>query len=154
LITLYCSCVRSVLEYNFVVWSSPQLRLSDELEKIQRILIRFLNSKLNIEDICTTDLSKQYNLLSLFVRRLINDITFVFKLLNNVIDCPELLPKISMHVPQRLSRSNATFYIPLHHCNYIINSPFSRMLGYCNKYSLKIDLFNATPIVIKSSILK
>jgi len=66
----------------------------------------------------------------------------------------ELLAKIPIHVPQRLSRSNATFYTPLPCCNYIINSSIKRMLGYCNKYSLKIDLFNTTLTIIKSSILK
>jgi len=97
---------------------------------------------------------QQYNLLPLSVRRLINDITFVFKLLIYVIDILELLAKIPIQVPQRLSRSNATFYTRLHRCNYTINFSINKMLRYCNKYSLKIDLFNTTTTIIKSSILK
>jgi len=74
---------------------------------------RFLNmmrvklGKINTQSI---ELAKQLNLQPLADRWFNNDFFFLYKLLNNIIFCPELLEKIPLNVPTHTLRSTNTFY--------------------------------------------
>jgi len=46
------------------------------------------------------------DLKSLEIRRLVFDVIFVYKLLNENIDCSELLRKIGLNVPSFISKNN------------------------------------------------
>jgi len=63
---------------------------------IQKRFLNMMRFKLGKINTPSTDLAKQFNLQSLADRRFNNDIFFLYKLLNNIIICPELLEKKSI----------------------------------------------------------
>ena len=75
LCTLYCSLVRSNLEYCLVVWSPYTERNIDRLKRVQRKATKFILKSDDPYDICL----KRLNLMSLQKRRLLTDVTFLYK---------------------------------------------------------------------------
>ena len=73
--TLYCSLVRSNLEYCLVVWSPYTERNIDRLKRVQRKATKFILKSDDPYDICL----KRLNLMSLQKRRLLTDVTFLYK---------------------------------------------------------------------------
>ena len=82
LCTLYCSLVRSYLEYCSVVWSPYTKRNTDKLERVQRRATKFI---LKTDDPYEIRL-KKLNLMSLEKRRSLTDVTFLHNVLNGNID--------------------------------------------------------------------
>ena len=82
LCTLYCSLVRSNLEYCSVVWSPYTKRNTDKLERVQRRATKFILKSDDPYDIRL----KKLNLMSLEKRRSLIDVTFLYKVLNGNID--------------------------------------------------------------------
>ena len=80
--TLFCSIVRSNLEYCSVVWSPFTKRNIDKLERIQRRATKFILKSNDQYDI----LLRELNLLTLEQRRFLFDVTFLFKALNGYMD--------------------------------------------------------------------
>ena len=80
--TLYCSLVRSNLEYCSVVWCPFTKRNVNKLERIQRRATRFILKSNEPYDVRLSKL----NLLTLEQRRFIVDVTFLFKALNGHLD--------------------------------------------------------------------
>lgn len=152
---LYCSYVRSGLEYASSVWSPYYNKYIDSLEKVQRRFLRFINYKLGytIDEINYDDLHKLLGLQTLQQRRIYSDICTLFKILNNVIDSPDLLQNISLKVPQRATRKTDLFSIASHRTNYGANGPISRICRLGNDYCNEIDFFNSTLQDVKN-ILK
>ena len=76
--TLYCSLVRSQLEYSSIVWSPHTRRNIDLIERVQKRATKLIvKSDNNYESF-----SKELNLVSLEQRRFIADVTFLYKVLN------------------------------------------------------------------------
>ena len=75
---LYCTLVRSQVEYGSVVWSPYTARNIDKLEHIQRRRTKFILGKRNFT---YDERLKCLNLLSLEKRRYIFDVTFLYKAL-------------------------------------------------------------------------
>ena len=82
LCTLYCSLVRSNLEYCSVVWSPYTKRNTDKLERVQRRVTKFI---LKSDDPCDIHL-KKLNLMALEKWRSLTDMTFLYKILNGNTD--------------------------------------------------------------------
>ena len=82
--TLYCSLVRSNLEYCSVVWSPHTKRDTDKLERVQRRATKLILNSDDPYDTCIR--LKKLNLLSLEKRRSLADVTFLYKVLNGNID--------------------------------------------------------------------
>ena len=80
--TLYCSLVRSNLEYCSVVWSPYTKRNTDKLERVQRRATKFISKSDDPNDIRF----KKLNLMSLEKRRSLTDVTFLYNVLNGNID--------------------------------------------------------------------
>ena len=80
--TLFCSLVRSNLEYCSVVWSPFTKRNIDKLERIQRRATKFILKSNDQYDIRLRELK----LLTLEQRRFLFDVTFLFKALNGYMD--------------------------------------------------------------------
>ena len=80
--TLFCSIVRSNLEYCSVVWSPFTKRNIDKLERIQRRATKFI---LKSNDQYYIRL-RELKLLTLEQRRFLFDVTFLFKALNGYMD--------------------------------------------------------------------
>ena len=77
--TLYCSLVRSNLEYCSVVWCPFTKRNVNQLERIQRRATRFILKSNEPYDVRL----RKLNLLTLEQRRFVVDVTFLFKDLND-----------------------------------------------------------------------
>jgi len=96
---LYCSLVRSLLEYGTVLRNPNQSGLILKLDKLQKNFLRFYAYKTNYPYHSTDEIANFVRLKSLKTRRLVFDATFMHKILNGVIICPELLQKIGLKVP-------------------------------------------------------
>jgi hypothetical protein len=145
---LYCSLVRSILEYCSVVWNPFSGNWVNKFETIQNRLLKLLASKLGlpINDLCSV--AKQCGLDPLF-----NYVNFIYKLINSHIDCPELLTKIKFKVSTFNSCNHLLFHVNCHHQNYSYYSPLNRMCMYCNNSSNSI-IFNDTPCLLYSLSIK
>ncbi|KAL4089840.1 hypothetical protein QTP88_024800 [Uroleucon formosanum] len=91
---LYTSLVRSLLEYAPLIWDHNNVGHSDQQEKVQNKVLRFICHKCNIQRTPHSghdNILKLLNLESLNVRRHSSYNTFLTKLLNNEIDDSELI---------------------------------------------------------------
>ena len=80
--TLYCSLVRSNLEYCLVVWSPYTKRNTEKLERVQRRATKLILKSDDPYDIRL----KKLNFMSSEKRRSLADVTFLYKVLNGNID--------------------------------------------------------------------
>ena len=88
---IYCSFVRSHLEYASQVWN-PQYGIhKSRIEGIQKKFLRYLDYKAHQVSIDYSHRCKRYHFLPLDRRRLINDVCFLINIANGSIDCPEIL---------------------------------------------------------------
>jgi hypothetical protein len=88
--TLYCSLVRSNIEYGSILWNPSQSGHINSLNKIQSNFLRYLSNKFAIH--CTIDeLASNLGLNTLSSKRKFIDISFIYKILNDQIKCPEIL---------------------------------------------------------------
>lgn len=142
---LYCSLVRSRLEYNSTVWSPYYNVHSQSLEKVQNKFLRYVNFKMKIpiELINYNNLLAETKLLKLSDRRVLIDLLFLFKIIKSLIDSPNLLELICINIPARQTRSKVTFNFNKNlNTNYSIFSPIPRIHNLANKYCELIDIFS------------
>ncbi|KAG8243930.1 hypothetical protein J6590_035548, partial [Homalodisca vitripennis] len=71
-------------------------------------------------------MSKELQLSPLVVRRKLQDALFLFKLINGVIKCPELVQKINFRVPSG-TRSQELFWRNHHPTSYDLNCSLARI---------------------------
>ncbi|KAG8255758.1 hypothetical protein J6590_085679 [Homalodisca vitripennis] len=80
--------------------SQKSLVLCPDLQKIQDKFVRVVGVRqsMNYREVPVNLISKELELSPLVVRRKLQDALFLFKLINDVIKCPELLQKINFRV--------------------------------------------------------
>jgi len=92
--TLYFSLVRSQIEYATLIWHTDNIVQNTSLSSIQNNFLRYLSNKCNVERTPHSGyniISNFFRIDSLKNRYLTLNLRFLFKLLHNMIDCPELL---------------------------------------------------------------
>lgn len=143
--SVYCSVIRSVLEFGSNVWSPYYKCHKNCIERVQRRFLRFVAWKLNIrsDNIDYDQISKLLAIPTLENRRICLDVVFLFKLITGLVDSPELLQRVSFHAPLRNTRSQNLLFIEFHETNYASNKPLQRMCRCVNKYC-DIDVFSAS----------
>lgn len=139
--TLYCSLVRSGLEYGSIIWNPYQSGLIQRLDRVQCNFLRHLVFKFEL-NVSADSLGRELGLHSLTSRRTFNDVSFIFKLLNNKISSPEILERVNWKVPAFNARSTTTFHVPFHSQSYSFNEPLSRMLRNCNSVAFDFNFEN------------
>lgn len=150
--SLYYSYVYSTLNYASVVWSPSYAVHSDRIESVQKRFLRYLSYKASIDYERHTVACRNFNMLPLKSKRMQNDMMFLFKILNNEFDSPDLLFLISFNVPVRETRDKSLFYLPRCNTNSIYHSPLYRsMAGYNGLFS-GIDIFATSKYAFKKSI--
>lgn len=142
LVILYKSLIRPVLEYCSVIWSPYQSGHVDMLDQIQRRFVRILGMKAGYRflDVPMAGLEALYDLQPLPDRRTANDLIFLYKIVNGIIDCPELLSDIDFLVP-RNTRYKSIFSMRVQPTNYAHHHGTSRLLRTGSKSSQSLDFF-------------
>ena len=131
---LYCTLVRSQVEYRSVVWSPYTARNIDKLERIQRRGTKFILGKRNFT---YDERLKCLNLLSL-ERRYLFDVTFFYKALNGYLnmDVSPFLNFYSQDDPYRFR----------HVDDFSLKTNFSRTIKFKYTYfNRTVEMWNSIP---------
>ena len=156
---LYCSLVRSVLEYASSVWHPTCDTHISLLERVQKKFLRSIEFKehhLHQQGEYEWVMSF-LNIKSLEIRRDITDLCVLHAIINNHIDSNDLLAKLMFRVPNkncRTTRSCKIFRINKASTNMSTNHPLRRMMKQANELSnfVKFDIFNSNLVVFKRMI--
>lgn len=105
---LYTSLVRSKLEFAAFIWRPFYACHISRLERVQKVFIRYALRSLKFSEPIPSYRGRcmLINLKSLESRRTILSLTFVYDLINGMIDSPSLLAKINFNIPQRSLRNH------------------------------------------------
>jgi len=99
---LYCTVVRTQLEYASIFWDPYQLN-HILIKRIQHRFLRSMSFKLG-KPMKVTEHNYDHllvaNLMILANRRIFLSLSFLHNILSEVIACPELLERIRLHVPK------------------------------------------------------
>lgn len=143
--TLYCSLVRSILEYSSVVWAPFYANEKNRIEAVQRKFTRFALRHLSREP---RDYASRCSLLkldSLTVRRDLAKATFVSDLLRSDINCPQLIGQLNINIRRRTLRSHVFLALPFARTNYAFNEPLSSMCRVLNRCYSSFDFNYSRP---------
>lgn len=151
---LYFSLVRSVLDFCSVVWSPFYACHINRIERIQKTFLRTLHYRTGTEYISYPNSLTTYNMLPLNLRRQQFDLMFLFKIINNIIDSPNLLEKIKLKVPLKsVRRTNYLFAVSLRKFNYTSNHFFYRSSSLYNKKMSHVDPFFLKKLKFKKCVI-
>lgn len=141
--TLYCSLVRSVLEYAVVVWAPYQTTQSARIESVQRRFLKYALRILPWRDPMNLPRYSHRCLLirlpTLADRRTLLQRLFIFDVITGNIDCSSILENVWFHAPLRRLRGNDLLRIPGHHTLYGYNNPLDVC---CRKFNEVCDRFD------------
>ena len=77
-------------------------------------------------------------------RRIYHKLCFIFKLVNGLVDAPDLLSMIYFNIPVRTVRSPYVFFVPYHRRNYALHSPLNSMILLANQYCKNLEFFGVS----------
>lgn len=126
---------------------------------MQKKFVKTIQYRSNIKESYDESL-KAHNLLTLFNRRKMFDIVFLFKILNHIVDSPTLLSKVCflsrVRLPLRSSRTSSLFVPPRLRKNYTRNTFIFRSTNTYNKQFnvIDLDLFNVSLNTLKQILIK
>lgn len=152
---LYCSLVRSGLEYGVQIWAPYRGVHELRIENVQKRFVRFALRRLpwidarNLppyEHRCALIGLQTLTERQTFLRRM-----FIFDMLTNRIDCSCLLQRISFRAPNRQLRVASLLWIPGHRTDYGRNNPLDRSCELFNTVYDEFD-FNVSRIEFKNRI--
>lgn len=141
---LYVSIVRPVMEYCCTIWSPSYVTHIKRLEKVQRKFIKFLcfKSGIDFDMFPYENHLKYFSLPHLLTRRMFFDILFAFKVVNNIIDCPNIFQLFSFNIPTRDLRRHAIFNVEYHRTNYGKHSSLTRICNTVNSMDVDMTVSN------------
>ena len=91
-------------------------------------------------DVPITALEERLGLAPLDLRREVADLSFLYKLMNGAIDCPELLSLLEFRVPTG-TRSLAVFVHRSRPTNYLQHAAIPRIMRLGNVIAPHVDFF-------------
>lgn len=130
--SLYCSIVRSTLEYASVLWAPSYPIHIKRIESIQkRFLLFALRSMFPPRDFESlppyVDRLQLLNLPRLATRRMAADLVFFYKILVGEIDSQSILSRINLNVGINRRLQNNLIYTHFYNTNYGMHQPLGRM---------------------------
>lgn len=153
--TLFCSLVRSGLEYGVQIWAPYHAVHELRIERIQKRFVRYALRRLPwtdpdslpaYEHRCALIGMKTLSNRRIFLQRL-----FIFDMISNHIDCSNILQNINIHAPLRQLRNTHFLWTPAHRTAYGYNNPLDRSCRAFNDVFNVFD-FNTSRLVFKNSI--
>jgi hypothetical protein len=153
--TLHQSIVRSHFDHALLIWH-PYLKTSIlSLEKVQNNFIRFLCFQCFIFRIPHSSYEVESSIFNIFTleNRFLQIIKFLYKILKNMIDCPEILQNLHFKINSKNCRKKNLFYIKNVTTSYMSNSP-SNVLMLARNYVENIDFFNTSLTEFSVQILR
>lgn len=146
---VYCTIVRSLLEYAVQIWAPYIVTHITRIERVQRCFIRFALRRLPWNDSLRLPPYEQrcqlIKLESLQSRRVLLQRMFAFDIVTNRIDCPDLLQQVCFYVPARRSRPRSLFWITRHRTVFGQNHPLENCLSLLNvavfDFEISRDIF-------------
>ena len=98
-----------------IIWNPTQKGKIEEVEKVQHLFLRFLSYKTNApmkyNEHNYDSIMKSTNINSLEYSRAINELKFLYKLLNNLVICPELESNIRLFKPVNPKRNPTLIFV-------------------------------------------
>ena len=153
---LYCSLVRSLLEFGTVVWNPYQAVWSARIESVQRRFVRCALRHLPWSDPYNlppyADRCRLLGLDTLADRRNASNAVFIAKILLAEYDVPELLARTNLYAPARSLRPRTLLHEMPRPSNYAANSSLAAMIRRFNEVSQFFD-FNATSASFRRRLL-
>lgn len=104
------------------------------------MVLRFNSYKSDIPRIPHSEYTPLLIKTSLAERKKIIDLIFPYKIINSLINCPDLLSFLYFNVPYFQTRSTKSFHIPFPRTNYALVSPINRLMKIAN--DVQVHLFN------------
>lgn len=146
---LFSTLIRPKLEYCVLIWTPSTNKSKNALESCHKRFLKFLayktDGKYPPRGSDYPELCQRFNTNSLEQRRYLMYILFLFKLINGLIDAPELLSMLQLNVPQKEIRNNNMFFLSHKTPSLAINSPLYNLCNDFNKLSRdnqrQFDLF-------------
>jgi len=152
---IYCSLVRSNLDYNSPIWSPHYSCYSNRIESVQNKFLRYIRFKIKTPSSSYSDIRALLSLPTLDSRRNTFDILFIYKVLNNHFDVTDLISLLNFRIPTHHTRLKHTFVSCSTSTSYIFHSPAHRLPRLVNELlGEAIDIFNSSQPKIKKHCLK
>lgn len=146
---LFNAIVRSVLEFNSIIWD-PQFKCHIvNLERIQKRFLKYLYFRdrgFYPNEIPYEILLEHFQVSSLKFRRSQASLTELHKIFHSLIESPELLCKLKLNANLGLTRTKEIFYLSVPRVNVCQNSPLYRS---CRLYNLNAKILDITSSVTK-----
>lgn len=151
---MYYALVRSHLEYCCVVWAPLYQVHIKRIERVQSRFINFLLYKLKIDrsTLSYKDRLSLVGLDSLEIRRIRLTLVFGHKILNNLMDCSELLFLLNFRVPYRSTRQVNLFSVNQSRTDIGRNSPANRIMNNFNLFIPQDFNINCSTLSFKNKI--
>lgn len=153
---MYFAYVRSKLEYCSVVWAPGYGTYIDNLESVQRRFLKFLSFTSNgvypAVGYPNDLLLKKFEMHSLFARRKLHSIIFLYKIISGQVNCTSLLVQLYFRVPRPASRNIDCFYLPYAHTNLLKFSPVYVMCSNYNSVCDLLDIFSCSVREIENCV--
>lgn len=143
ILTLYNALVRPNLEYCCIVWNPTYSSHSLRIEKVQSNFTRYLFYKLGwqIERPNYTVRCALFGITMLDIRRKMYSIIFIRDLVQNHINCPDLLKKLCFYAPLRPLRENFHFVSRFSRSQFTESETIQHCCKHVNSILNKIDIF-------------
>lgn len=134
---LYCTLIRPKIEYCAIIWNPFY---ESQLSRIENIQARFTRFALrNESSLSRQERNSKLDLDTLRNRRTAQSALFIFDLINNGIECNDLVSRLNYRVPYRDFRGFRLLGVPQHHTNYGQHEPFTNV---CNIFNNFHDIFD------------
>lgn len=141
--SLYCSLVRSTLEYCSAVWSPAYDNGSERIESVQHRFLRFALRKLPWRNpFQLPSYESRCQLIDLELLRTRRDVCralTVADTLQGRIDCAFILEKNDLHAQSRSLRNNVMLRLPLRRTNYGMHGAIIDIQRVFNRIALLFD---------------
>ena len=152
----YVALVRPHVEYASAIWSPRHTKYSNSIERVQHKFLRFalrsLGNPLDRDDHEYYPVLTLFNIATLDDRRHIADMIFLFKVINGLIDCPDLFGVVAYNVPVRHMRTRPLFRSSFPKYHYYAVDPIDRAMSIANGYFSGVDPFRASLNSFRTSL--